>query len=264
MGLFGGVTSTFTFDEGINKDARYEAKYGLDFIPIGFHAGVDFQGYGFMVDPQLTQIGQSFNVLNTVGGEVGKRSINLTYFQLPLSYKKHIIDLSFFKVSCVLGVSYAQLLSAEESITHTRQKLFFPKGVYPILSQEEYKNAGYSIEFEGVLSPSVNELITLKKSDFKPMQVFVSLGFRSDWDVTDHARVSFDFRANASAFDPRSVDYIDRANANQTLYEIGGKRTDIFASIVVGYSRYLFVEKKAKAQKVQRFQQYGPKRKVPK
>lgn len=97
LGAFGGLTSTFTYDQGINKDARYQSKYGVDFIPGGIHVGVDFNGFGFMIDPQLSQIGQSFNILNTVGGQVGNRKINLTYFQIPLSYKKHIIDLSFLK-----------------------------------------------------------------------------------------------------------------------------------------------------------------------
>jgi len=264
LGAFGGITSTFTFDEGINKDARYEPKYGVDFIPGGIHIGIDFNGYGFMVDPQVTQIGQSFNILNTVGGQVGERQVNLTYFQLPLSYKKHVIDLSFFKVSWILGVSYAHLLSGEETITHSNQKLVFPVAVYPILEQPENKDLGYVIEYDGVVSPARNDFQSVRKSDFKSMQVFASVGIRSDWDITDHARISFDFRANAGVFDPRTEEYVDRANANQTIYEVGGKRRDFFASITVGYSRYLFVETKAKNKKVKQFQHYGPKRKIPK
>lgn len=258
LGLFGGLTSTFTFDEGINIDPRYQAKYGADFIPLGIHAGVDYEGFGFMIDPQITQIGQSFNILNTQRGQVGERSVSITYFQLPFSYKKHIIDLSFFKVSFVAGVSYAHLLNAEESITHSISKLNFPAVVYPILPDT------YQVEYDGVVSPNVNDLKSLKKSDFKAFQVIGSLGMRSDWDITDHARLSFDFRANMGVFDPRSADYLDRAKNNQTIYEISGERRDLFFSLSLGYARYLFQEKKPKPKKIKPFVSYGPKRKKPK
>ncbi len=214
LGVFGGFTSTFTFDEGINKDPRYQAKYGADFIPVGIHAGIDFMDFGFMVDPQLTQIGQSFNILNTQGGQIGQRKINTTYLQLPFSYKKHIIDLSFFKVSWVLGVSYAQLLSASETITHEAGKLNFPDSARKILAQQNYRDIGYNVVYDGVVSPDVAMLKTLQKSDFRAIQIFVSVGFRSDWDITDHARICFDFRANGGVFDPRSSAYKERADNN--------------------------------------------------
>jgi Outer membrane protein beta-barrel domain len=258
VGAFGGLTSTFTFDEGINIDPRYQAKYGADFIPGGIHLGVDYMGFGFMIDPQITQIGQTFNILNTQRGQVGERSVNITYFQLPFSYKKHIIDLSFFKVSFVAGISYAQLLNGNERITHSASKLNFPAAVYTILPDT------YQVEYDGVVSPTVNNLATLNKSDFKKVQVIGSLGIRSDWDVTDHARLSFDFRANMGTFDPRSTDYLDRANNDQTIYEIGGERRDLFFSLTLGYSRYLFIEKKPKPKKIKSFVSYGPKRKKPK
>ncbi|GCC51367.1 hypothetical protein SanaruYs_15920 [Chryseotalea sanaruensis] len=258
VGAFGGITSTFTFDDGISIDPRYQAKYGANFVPGGIHLGVDYMGFGFMVDPQVTQIGQTFNVLNTQRGQVGERSVNITYFQLPFSYKKHIIDLSFFKVSFVAGISYAQLLNANETITHSASKLKFPAAVYSILPD------AYQVEYDGVVSPQVSNLETLKKSDFKMVQVIGSLGIRSDWDITDHARLSFDFRANMGAFDPRSADYLDRANNNQRIYEIGGDRRDLFFSLTLGYARYLFIEKKPKPKKIKHFVSYGPKRKKPK
>jgi hypothetical protein len=258
LGVFAGATSTFTFDEGINKDPRYQAKYGADFVPFGVHAGIDFDGFGFMIDPQVMQLGQSFNILNSAGGQVGDRKVSMTYLQLPFSLKKHIIDLSFFKVSWVMGASYGLLLNASERITHSNSKLTFPATVYNVLPTD------YQVEYDGVVSPAVNNLKTLQKTDFKASQFFGSVGIRSDWDVTEHARLSFDFRGNIAAFDPRSSDYLQRSKDNLTIYEIFGRRVDAFASLTLGYSRYLFVEKKAKVKKVKPFQQYGPKRRVPK
>lgn len=211
-----------------------------------------------MIDPQLTHMGQKFNILNTQGGQVGERAINLTYFQLPFSFKKHIIDLSFFKVSWVAGISYAQLLSANETISHSDTKLIFPAAVYNQLPDT------YEVEYDGVVSPNTQGLKTLQKSDFKAVQVIGSFGFRSDWDITDHARLSFDFRGNVGVFDPRTSEYQNRAASNQTLYEIAGTRRDFFASLTLGYARYLFIEEKPKAKKVKPFVSYGPKRKKPK
>jgi hypothetical protein len=264
IGVFGGFTSTFTYDEGINQDSRYQTKYNARFVPGGIHAGIDFDGYGFMIDPQLTQVGQSFNIVNITGGQVGERVVSQSYLQIPFSFKKHIIDLSFFKVSWVFGISYAQLLSADERVSHESAKLAFPLATYPILESPEYVALGYIVEYDGVASPATKNLITLKKSDFRKFQVFGSVGVRSDWDVTDNARLSIDLRGNVGLFDPRSDDYLKRADNNETVYEIGGKRRDFFASLTIGYSRYLFVEKRAKVKKVTPFQYYGPKRRTPK
>ncbi|MCU0383510.1 MAG: hypothetical protein MUF68_05525, partial [Cyclobacteriaceae bacterium] len=98
LGLFGGISSTFSNDEGVSKDPRYQYRYNIRTIPVGLHLGIDFKGYGFMIDPQVTQVGQQLNIINISGGQVGKRDIQQMYFQIPFSYKKHIVDLSFFKV----------------------------------------------------------------------------------------------------------------------------------------------------------------------
>jgi hypothetical protein len=118
LGVFGGFTSTFTFDKGINKDPRYLAKYGADFIPVGIHAGVDFMGFGFMADPQLTRIGQNFNLLNTQGGQVGERRISATYLKsVPITNRL------FMRWAVVEGISLLPLPSATRATCLLRKGL---------------------------------------------------------------------------------------------------------------------------------------------
>lgn len=238
LGIFTGATSTFLWDEGINRDPRYQTRYDVKWAPIGMSYGIDYEGFGFVLTPSMINIGQKYNVINTVGGEEGIRSIKQTYFHIPAAFKIHIIDLSFFKVSFVAGGSVAFLLDGKETITHHAAKLRFPSAVHPVLPAE------YEVEYDGVISPAVSDYLMLNSSDFSVMQVFVAGGFCSDWDISDNWRVSFDLRANYGIFEPRSDDYTQRLNSNQTIYDIPGARRDIFVQFNVGIARYIDLDKK--------------------
>jgi hypothetical protein len=136
------------------------------------------------------------------------------------------------------GVSF--LLDAKETITHNQAKMRFPAAVHPVLP------AAYQIEYDGVIAPAVNNYKMLGRSDFNAMQLFASGGFRSDLDLTDHWRISFDLRVNFGLLEPRSDAYLQRLKANETLYDIPGSRKDIVATFNIGVSRYLDIDKKDK------------------
>ncbi|SKC82534.1 outer membrane beta-barrel protein [Ohtaekwangia koreensis] len=240
VGIGTGMTSSYTMDEGINKDPRYKDRYDIKFAPISLNYGIDYEGYGFFVNPGIINIGQNFYVTNTVGGQQGLRKINQQYINIPVAFKLHVIDLAFFKLSLVAGGSFAYLLKGKETVSHSVTKLNFPTEVYPILPSD------YTIVYDGVVTPEVSEYAMLEKKDFKSYQVFALMGFRSDWQATDDWLVSFDFRMNYGIFDPRSDDYLQRLNAYQALYDFPGRRRDLFAQINVTLSRYLEVEKKEK------------------
>jgi hypothetical protein len=55
--------------------------------------------------------------------------------------------------------------------------------------------------------------------------------------------MSLDFRMNYGIFDPRTDDYLQRVNNYQTLYDIPGKRRDMFALINISVSRYIELKK---------------------
>lgn len=237
LGIGTGITSSYTWDDGISKDARYKDRYDVKFAPISLNYGLDFEGYGFFINPGIVNIGQNFYVTNTVGGQQGFRKISLRYINLPVAFKLHIIDLAFFKLSLTAGGSFAYLMNGKETVSHDEMKLTFPTQVYPILPSD------YTIVYDGVVSPEVSKYTIAEKKDFKSYQVFALLGFRSDWEISDDWMMSLDFRMNYGIFDPRTDEYLQRVNAYQTLYDIPGKRRDMFALINVSVSRYIELKK---------------------
>ena len=243
LGIFSGATTTYSWDEGVNRDPRYETRYDVKLAPVGISYGVDYEGYGFVLTPGLINLGQKYDVINTVGGQEGLRKARLQYFNLPVAFKWHIIDLSFFKVSALVGGSAAILLKAQETVSHRAAKLRFSSAAYPILPPD------YEIEYDGVVSPAVSNYPLLGKTDYRKLQIFADAGFRSDWDITDEWRVSFDFRVCYGIFEPRSDAYMERLNARQTYYDLPGGRRDLYASLTVGIARYIEINHKSSAKK---------------
>jgi hypothetical protein len=256
LGLFTGITAPYTWDEGIHSDSRYKARYEVKFAPIGVAFGIDHEDYGFVFTPSLITIGQNFHVINSVGGQEGVRKINMQYAQLPIAFKLHVIDLSFFKVSLVAGVGVGYLLNGKETISHNNAKYRFPAAVYPVLPED------YVVEYNGVVAPDVRNQILAETKDFDPFQIFGSFGFRSDWDVTEGWRISLDVRANYSAFETRNTTYLNQISANERIYDTEGKRREIFATLNLGIARYIEIDKE-KASKTKSFKKFKPKQAVP-
>jgi hypothetical protein len=249
LGIFTGATVPYTWDDGILKDPRYREKYGIKFAPIGVHYGVDFEGYGFTFDPVLFKAGQHFNVLNVSGGDVGEREINLTYLQVPVGFKLHIIDLNFFKVSFVASAGLAYLLSGVERISHSAATMKFPAAVIPNLPPE------YTPTFPGsseIICPAISNFTMLKKSDFNPFQIFGGIGFRSDWDIQETLRISFDFRTHYGVFEPRNSSYLKTVENNATIYDRSGTRRDLFAMLTIGISRTAEIKPREKQSRIKK------------
>jgi hypothetical protein len=256
LGVYTGITGPYTWDEGIYRDSRYKARYDVKLAPFGISYGFDFQGFGLLFNPGLLTIGQNFDVLNSVGGHEGIRRIDVQYLQVPFSVKLHVIDLSFFKVSVVGGAAAGVLLKGNETITHNYAKLRFPSAVYPALPPD------YVIEYDGVIAPKVEKYRMLETKDFNTFQWFGSLGFRSDWDVSEGWRVSFDIRGNYAFRETRSDAYLQKVATNQMIYDIAGKRREIFATLNIGIARFVEINKE-KEQKTKSFKKFSPKKKLP-
>lgn len=238
IGVQTGIMSTLTLDNGIDRDARYRPYYGVKFAPIGASFGVNYEYVGFMISPSLINVGQDAYVLNTSDGDIGDRKYNLKYLNVPIGFKVHIVNLAFLKISGIASLSAAYMLSGSETISHSEGIMDFPRDVYPILPPD------YSIEYDGVAVPAVDNYVIGAKEDFRPMQVFAAAGLQSDWDITNNWRVFFDLRVNYGLFDPRTKAYLERLEAHQTLYDIPGQRHDMFAQLSVGIARYIDFEKK--------------------
>lgn len=237
LGVYGGFTVPYTLDGGMDKDPRYKSRYNVKAQTIGATFSMDYENLGFIISPGLFTLGQDYYIVNSAGGQDGKRSLDLDYIMLPASFKIHLIDLSFFRVSAVASGSVGFLYAMSDRLTHDYTKLRFPLEVYPLLPQPPY-----SVEYDGVISPATS-LEVSQKSDYKSLQVFAGVGLCSDWNVTEHWRVTFDFRVNYGLFDSRSDDYKSRIGRYESVYELPGDRKEMFAHLSLGISRYLDFDK---------------------
>ena len=247
LGIFTGFTSPYTWDEGVNNDSRYSGRFDIKFAPVGVCYGVDYQDFGLVCSPSFIRIGQNLRVINTAGGDEGIRKIDMRYIEIPVAAKLRLIDFSFFKLSFKGGTGIGFLLDGKEIITHNYAKYRFPQEVYPILP------ADYLVNNDGVIAPEVYELKMMQKKDFNSVQLFFSAGFRSDWGVAENWRVSLDVSVNYAARETRTPAYLQRAYTYQTLYDIAGKRREVFLYLNFGLSRVIEVDKekehKSKSQK---------------
>lgn len=246
LGIYTGISAPFSMDGGIDQDPRYKALYRVKAIPAGLTFSIDYEGFGFVLSPGLYNIGQHYTVVNWLGGHDGTREINLNYVNVPLALKIHLIDLSFFRVSALASVSAAYLYKAEDRITHTYSKLRFPLQAQPLLSQEFYTNLGYEIQYDGVIVPEVQNLLISETRDYNKIQLFAGAGLRSDWDVSNSWRVSFDVRVNYGLLEPRSALYTGRIESYESIYDFPGRRNELFAQLTFGVSRFLDYDKSDK------------------
>jgi hypothetical protein len=243
IGIFTGVSMPFTFDQGINSDPRYTARNDVKLCPIGINYGMDFDGYGFNFSPGIITAGQNFKVVNIFGGSEGVRKIKMSYLNIPIGLKLHLIDLRLVKISFIASTGFSFLLNANETISHGESKLRFPSQVINNLPPN------YKVDNDGVLVPEVHNYNMLSKKDFNNYQINIAFGFRADCNVTDIWRVSLDLRLNYGVLEPRAPTYLATLNSYKTLYDIPGKRRDIFGNLNLGVSRYLVIDKKKSSKK---------------
>ena len=243
FGAYSGVMTSYTADKGVEKNKRYDRRFEAKLAPIGLNFALDYEGFGLMLSPGIINVGQNFYLLNTEGGQDGLRKIDLRYLAVPVSLKAHLVHFAAFKFSALATITPSFLLDGSEILNHHATKLQFPEPVYSILPSD------YIVEYDGVLAPEVKDYTIAKKSDFKPVQLFAGIGFRSDWDPSNHWRISVDFRVNYGLFDPRTPTYTSNQESTVRLYEIGGERRDMFAQFTVGISRYIEFEQSEKERK---------------
>ena len=240
LGVYTGVGGSFTSDKGIENDPRYEGRFETKLVPIGLNLGLDYEGFGIMVSPGIVNVGQNFYVVNTQGGQDGLREIDLRYLSVPVSFKVNLVRFYAFRLSAVASIAPSFLMDGREELSHRPTKLIFPEEVYPMLPST------YQVEYDGVLAPEVHNYVISQKKDFRPVQLFAGAGFRTDWDPSNHWRISVDLKLNYGVFDPRSGPYKENLESTVGLYEVATERRDIFAQFTVGISRYIEFDKSEK------------------
>jgi len=245
FGFFAGFNVPITIDQGLNDDPRYIGKLTFRATPIGFTYGYDHVGFGFVITPNYTQIGQKYIIENTVGGDVGFRDIKMNYFSVPVALKLHLNDMAFFRLSAVAGLNFNYLIKGSETISHSAAKLNYPPGVaIPT-------DPGYTEVFDGVLVPEVNDQEYVSTDKFKSFQLFASVGLRSDFDLNDDWSLNFDGRANFGLTDPRTSEYIATLKQPDAP-DLYGARHDLYLSFEFGIARIIQIKQEFKPRQSSR------------
>jgi Outer membrane protein beta-barrel domain len=240
FGVFGGLNVPITVDQGLQKDTRFVGRFTLRATPVGFTYGYDHVGFGFVLSPSYTQIGQQFIIRNTAGGDVGVRNVKMDYFSVPVALKLHVNDLAFFRLSIIAALNFNYLISGKETLTFSASKLKYPKSVaIPT-------DPGYVSTYDGVIVPNVKGLDYVTKDKFNPFQVFAGLGLRSDFDMNDDWSLNFDGRANFGLFDPRKKDYVEQLKQTSNAPDLYGPRREIYLSVMIGVSHIIQIKKEFK------------------
>jgi hypothetical protein len=252
FGVFGGFNIPFTIDQGLHKDSRFVAKVNIRGTPVGFYYGYDKSGYGFAFTPSYVMLGQTFKVRNSTGGDVGFREVNMNYVSLPVALKIHINDIAFFRLSLLASLAPSFLISGQETQTWDASKLRYPAGV------AVPKDPGYSITYDGVFVPKLDHQVYVTKDKFNSIQLFGSMGFRSDFDVSDDWSINFDGRANFGIFDSHSAAYqttLQSPSQDTPDYQgkpgspdLYGSRREVFLSFEFGVCRIINTKEKFKAK----------------
>ncbi len=240
-GIFMGMNFPFSIDKGLQKDTRYLGKFTLRATPVGFSYGYDRVGHGFVITPSLTKIGQKYIIMNTAGGTVGERDIQMDYLSIPVALKLHLNDLAFFRLSAVASVHFDYLVKGQETITHISSKLRYPPAV--IIPSDP----GYQEVYDGVFVPDVKDQVYVPKEKFKPFQISAAVGFRSDFDFNEDWSMNFDGRAVFGIFDPRKETYLTELKAGSPdtpASDLYGQRREVYLYATVGVSRIIQIKQK--------------------
>ena len=242
FGVFTGLNIPFTIDQGLIKDPRFVPKGIFRGSPVGAYYGYDQSGFGFSITPAYLQIGQTYKIKNTTGGDVGFRYIKTNYFTVPVALKIHINDLSFFRLSILAAVSPSFLLKGEETITHDATKMKFPSGV------SIPTDPGYTVTYDGVFVPKVTNQVIVSQDKFNVIQVYGALGLRADFDLNDNWSINYDGRINFGIFDSRKSAYLKQLKnptgpldfyGNPGAPDLYGARRDMYLSFEIGFCRII-------------------------
>lgn len=252
FGLIVGLNSPITIDEGLQKDPRYFGQFTLRASPIGFSYGIDKLGYGYLITPSYLQIGQKYNIKNTIGGEIGTRDIQMDYISVTIALKLHINDLAFFRLSAVAALNFNYLVSGKEIVSYSSAKVRFPSGV------SVPTTPGYIVAYDGVFVPDVDNEVYVSTDKFNAFQLFAGLGLHSDFDLNDNWSLNFDGRINFGIFDPRQTSYIDQLkkpsggpdiNNLPGAPDLYGQRREVYLSVNFGLSYIIQSQAKQKIKK---------------
>ena len=194
LGIFGGLNTPFSIDNGLYQDPRFQQQMTLKWNPVGINIGYDGEVFGVGFMPLLTQIGQNYKITNFDKGDMGSLKIKQMYLSLPVHVRVHSDLANPTRFNYQLGIQYNLLLSANEHIRYSADFMDIPPGV--IIPEGSIDNFGYY--FVPAENRSLNEI------NYRKSNVAVYFGVGMDFDITDNWSISASGTIAYSLLDPRT------------------------------------------------------------
>lgn len=225
VGLATGYGATFVADKGISDAPRYKSIMTYNWSPVGINAGIDFgKKFGLTMEGIIAGHGQNYDIIDIADKVVGRREIELKYFQLPLLMRFMNEGNAAVRGNFNLGGQVAFLTSATDKLHYSMSTQTFPAG------------AALPAGAVGVQRPDGNtqailpaqpgtEVMNKKDGDFKKIGYQAVAAFGLDIDLSRHLYLSIQLRGNYNLTDMRNDKIIEEIRKKQTT-DAYGRRAD--------------------------------------
>lgn len=231
VGLTTAVNATFVLDKGLSEDPRYNATYTFNTAPLGFNFGVDLgRTFGLSLESIYSQQGQVYDIIDAAKEVKGKRTIDVSYLQLPLLMRFMSGGNAGVRANFNLGPQLSFLTDATESIS-------YEAGTYTIPDDPDFElpdgatDNGDGTYTTGAVEPT--DIMTKKANDFREAEFQIAAAFGLGIDIARHFYVTSQIRANYSLTDMRNGDVID-AIKNGDGSDLFGERANLLVGVQLG------------------------------
>jgi Outer membrane protein beta-barrel domain len=246
VGATTAINATFVLDNGLNDDPRYNTTFTYKLAPIGLAVGLDFKsGVALQVEGILAKQGQVFELINAAKQVVGKREIDLTYFQVPVMFKYIGNMQGKTRFNFMAGPQLAFLTAGKEFVTAPAGTYSTPAGIQQTLLSSVYgQPAIINANNTYTTLTSANEYVVASFNNPDPLKNYTNFdlqiagGFGVDFTVADKIYISALVRASYGILDARGSDLVSSIKGG-TSKELFGRRSNLLVGVQIG-AHYTF------------------------
>jgi hypothetical protein len=241
LGATTAVNATFVLDKGLKADPRYNSTLTYKFAPIGLTFGIDLgRKFGLSLEGIKSKQGQVYEMIDAAEKIKGKRSIDLSYLQLPMFFKFMSGGNGGARANFNIGPQLSLLTDARESIQAEAGTFAMPEGVDFESIKAEFPTAVENQDGTYTLPANVpsRDILSKKANDFKNTEFSIAGAFGLDIDLSKHLFLTTQIRATYSLTDMRNGDVIEKIKSGDSA-DIFGQRANLLVGAQLGL-HYMF------------------------
>jgi hypothetical protein len=233
MGATTAVNATFVLDKGLSEDPRYNSTYTYKFAPVGFNFGVNFgRKFGLSLESILSHQGDVYQIIDAAEQVKGKRTIDMTYLQLPLLMNFLGGGNGGARANFNIGPQLSLLQKAKETVQADAGTYTIPDQMSFQDIKEQFPDAtdnGDGTYNMGAI-PST-DVLTKEANDFKNQEFAIAGAFGLDIDLSKHMYLTTQVRATYSLTDMRNEDVIQQIKDGGNIF---ANRANLLVGVQLG------------------------------